>query len=149
MPVTYDPNDATSAWPEGTYAATLEDVEDTTSKSKGTPMQIWSVRVYHPDGRDQLIKDYVTVPACTWKIGQFASAIGKSAEFKAKTFQADDVRGVNFDVELAVETSSQYPDKNKIGKYATSSRVQAASPVGAAKTSTGPHTPVTEEDIPF
>lgn len=114
MPITYDPKDGTAAWPEGEYQAVLASVEDGTSKTSGAPMQTWTWEVYSPGGRKQTIKDYVVVPAATFKIRQFAAALGKHKEYEAGDFQADDQIGESVTAVLKIEKQDGYDDKNKI-----------------------------------
>lgn len=137
MGLNYNPEDANKTWPDGEYPAVLEKVEQKTSRLKpdgggGHPMEQWTFRVYHPEGKDQLIEDYVTIPACTWKIKQLAKALGKDADFKAGTFQAEDHIGAGLTAELITEESVGFDDKNKIKKV-------------KAKASAGPTTAPTSQ----
>lgn len=121
MPIDYDPKDAVMCWPEGDYPAVLEKVEDKTSKVKpdgsgGNPMQVLTWRLYKEDGREQLISDYIVIPAATFKLKQLAIALNKRNEFDSGTFQADDQIGCNVVAELGIESQPNYDDKNKIGK---------------------------------
>lgn len=140
MPITYNAQDAATCWPTGEYDATLSNVEDTTSKRKpdgsgGNPMQVWTFDVYHPDGRKQTIKDYVVVPAATFKIKQLADALGQTDQFRAGTFQADDHRGEMVRLDLKVEERVGYPDQNKVNNVRPPRRADAAPPA--------------DKDIPF
>lgn len=130
MPITYNASDAASAWPEEDYQATLQNVEDGTSKSSGNPMQTWTLEVFAPDGRTQTIKEYVVVPAATFKIKQLAAALGKSREFEAGQFQADDYIGQSFVVALKIEKQDGYDDKNRIAKFKAPERKPGARPAG-------------------
>lgn len=116
MPVTYNKQDAVKCWPAGEYQATLEKVEDKKSKTSGNAMQVWTFRAYSPDGQEQLISEYVTIPNGTFRIKQLAAALGKSSEFDSETFQADDQIGSNVLVDLIVETQAGYDDKNRVKK---------------------------------
>lgn len=144
MPVQYNPQDAVMVWPEADYQAVLEQVQDATSKPKndGTgnkPMQILIWTIYHSDGREQTIKDYIVIPAALFKLKQLAIALGKRAEFEAGKFQADDNVGCNVVAELLVESSAGYDDKNKIG------RIKAKAPiVGADGQAVAPRAPKRE-----
>jgi hypothetical protein len=118
MPIDYDPKDGVICWPEGGgYEAILESVEDKMS-SKGNAMQEWKWRVYAPDGREQVISDYVVVPTGTFKIRQLAAALGQSDAYQAGQFQADDNIGCKIAADLIIEKQTGYDDKNKIRKYA-------------------------------
>jgi len=163
MPLEYSPKDATTAWPEGDYQAALTGVEDTHAKSSGAPMQIWTWTVYHSDGRNQEIKEYVTVPGGTWKIKQLAKALGKQADFDAGTFQADDHYNAIVIVELKIEKQDGFDDKNRVQKYKAKGAQDNGSPSTPQRklpprpgSGPGPSTaPVSKEpqfaadDIPF
>lgn len=132
--IDYNPKDAVQVWPEGEYEATLAKVEDTTSKRKpdgsgGNPMQVWTFEVYHSDGRQQLISDYVVVPAATFKIKQLAIALDKRADFDAGTFQAEDYIGVSVVLALAVAQQEGFDDKNKVGKIKPAGKPEPAAAV--------------------
>lgn len=134
MPVTYNAQDAVTAWDEGEYEAVLINVEDTTSKSSGKPMQVWTWEVYHPDGRKQEIKDYVVIPAATFKIKQLAQALGKDKEFAAGTFQADDNINCNVTAVLTIDKQEGYDDKNKVGRVKSLARASTPSRQTAPRT---------------
>lgn len=114
MPIQYKKEDAVLCWPAAEYDATLEGVEDTTSKSSGNPMQVLTWRVFHPDGREQLVSDYIVIPSGTFKLKQLAVALGKKQEFESETFQADNNIGANVIAELVIEQQEGFDDKNKI-----------------------------------
>lgn len=121
MPASYDPKDATILWPVGEYHATLIKVEDKTSKVKpdgtgGNPMQVWTFRAYHDDGSEQLLTDYVVIPAAVFKIKQLAVALNRKEEFEAGEFQADDQINADVILELVVEQQPGFEEKNKIKK---------------------------------
>lgn len=122
MPISYEPKDAETAWPEGDYEGVLMAVKDKTSKVKpdgsgGKPMQVWTVQVYHQDGRSQDIDEYVVIPGATFKIRQLAAALGKTKEFEAGRFQADDYINANVTVTLSIEAQDGFDDKNRIKKF--------------------------------
>lgn len=156
----YKPEDASSCFPLGEYPGTLANVVQTTSKTSGGDMEVWHVTVYGQDGRESTIKDYVTVPACTWKIKQLAKALGKLADFEAGRFQAEDYIGANLRVELVIEEQDGYDDKNKVKKYLPASSSGLAPPKAAmpakfpATSRPGPEVisaggGISQDDIPF
>ncbi len=116
MGLPYNPKDAESCWPEGDYDAILNSSEDTVSKTSGADMEVWQIGVYHPDGREQTIKEYVTASAA-FKIKQLATALGKKADFEAGTFHAEDYIGAAFTVALSIEAQDGYDDKNRVAKF--------------------------------
>lgn len=122
MPIEYNPKDATQCWDAGEYDAVLVKVEDSVSKRKpdgsgGNPMQVWTFRAYHPDGREQLVTEYVVVPAATFKIKQLAGALGRGPDFTTGQFQAEDHINANVILVLTVEQQEGYDDKNRVAKY--------------------------------
>lgn len=144
----YNPKDASQAWPAGDYEATIKSVEAKTSKS-GNEMEVVTLTVYHPEGKEQTVWDYIVNPATVFKIKKIAKALGFSAEFEAGTFQVSDCVGANMLLTLDVEEDAEYGDKNKIKNYQPS-RVKARREVAAAVASTGKAaTPLVADDIPF
>lgn len=120
MPVDYNPKDAVQVWAAGEYPATLTKVEDKISKVKpdgtgGNPMQVWTFRAFNDD-REQLIFEYVVIPASVFKIRQLADALGRHADFDAGTFQADDYIGADVLLDLMIDQQPGYDDKNKVKK---------------------------------
>ena len=117
MGINYDPQEASkNCWPIGDYDAVLQTVEDGISKNSGADMEIWQIGCYHPDGREQTIKEYVTASAA-FKIKQLATALGKKSDFEAGTFHAEDYIGASFAVALSIEESDGYDDKNKVARF--------------------------------
>lgn len=114
MPIDYNASDASTCWPDGDYEASLEKVEDSTSKKTGNPMQVWTFRAFDANGRSQLVTEYVVVPATTFKIKQLADALGCRAQFDAGTFQADDHIDEKVVLNLIVESQEGFDDKNRV-----------------------------------
>lgn len=132
--ITYDPKEAEkNVWDEADYEAVLMEVSEGTSKSSGNEMETWQIGVYHPDGREQTIKEYVTAKAA-FKIKQLAIALGRRAEFDAGTFQAEEHVKSSFIVALTIERDDQYGDKNRISKFKAKAGTAPRSPmsIGAA-----------------
>lgn len=144
MPLDYDPKKVNKCWPDGDYDAVLKGVADKISKSSGSDMQEWTIEVYHPDGRKQLISEYVT-SASAFKIKQLAQALGLAAAFEAGTFQADDHEGADFMVSLITEKQEGYDDKNRIKKFLSPKAKPTA--MAAALDAAGPQ--FKNDDIPF
>ena len=116
MALNYNPKDAEKCWPEGDYDAVLMTVDDTVSKTSGADMEVWQIGCYHPDGREQTIKEYVTA-AAAFKIKQLAIALGRKADFDNGTFHAEDFVNASFIVSLSVEEQDGYDDKNRVAKF--------------------------------
>lgn len=126
MALNYDPKDAVQVWPAGDYNATLSKVEEKTSKSSGNEMEVWTWEVFNEDGRTQIISDYVVMPAATFKVKQLARALGREEEFEQSQFQAEDNIGADVVVELVIESSTGFDDKNKAKKYKAAQATPAA-----------------------
>lgn len=117
----YNPRDAVQVWPAGTYPGTLIEVKDGVSKVKpdgsgGNPMEIWKFRIYHEDGSEQVITDYVAIPKVVWKIKQLAIALGRKDEFEAGNFHAEDHINADIEVDLIVDQQPGFEESNKIKK---------------------------------
>jgi hypothetical protein len=133
MGIPYNAKDAESCWPEGDYDAVLNSSEDTVSKTSGADMEVWQIGVFHPDGRDQTIKEYVTASAA-FKIKQLATALGRKADFEAGTFHAEDYIGASFTVALSVESQDGYDDKNRVAKFKAKAQKVSPPPARPAPT---------------
>lgn len=143
MAFSYDPNDASSTWDAGRYAANLEDVEDAVSKSSGEDMQVLTFRCWHTDGREQLVKEYI-VKKTLWKLKAFAKALGKLDDFNAAKFQAGDYLQAPINVELRVDAAKDgFEEKNSIAKMLPSG-IDASSPSKAKPSSIHD-----DDEIPF
>ena len=143
MPFHYDPKDASSAWEKADYDARLEHVENTHSQTSGEDMQVLHLRVFHSDGREQVVKDYI-VKKTLWKLRALAKALGKGAQFEAGTFQAEDCLGSNLTVELRVDAARDgFDEKNAIAKLKPA--VVPASPALGIPERGGPG----DDEIPF
>ena len=134
MPLEYNAKDAVTVWPDGKYPATLVKVEDATSKKKpdgsgGNPMQVWTFKVFDDvQGREQLISDYVVIPAATFKIKQLAAALGEEQAFNDGYFQADNCIEAAVTVELKTESTPGFDDKNRIKKILPAAQAAAPTP---------------------
>lgn len=121
MALNYDPKDAVQCWPAGEYPGELTKVEEKRSKVKpdgtgGNPMEVWTFVTYNGTSAQQLISDYVVIPAATFKIKQLAEALGKKAEFEAGEFQAENYIGAGVMLDLIIDKQDGFDDKNKIRK---------------------------------
>lgn len=158
----YNHEDAATAWAEGQYSAVFLGATDSTSKSTGQPMQVWTFDVYNDaTGKKQTITDYVTA-ASLFKVRMLASALNRSQEFKENRFFPEDHAGQGVMVALKIESSDQFDDKNKIArisaKLATGAQAAhaapPASPKPASRQQVSPATasgtvPIDDESIPF
>lgn len=136
MGVKYNPKDASEAWPVGEYDATLIEVTETVSKSSGNDMEVWKFKLYGPDSREMMIREYVT-SAAVFKIKALAKAFGKLAEFQREEFNAADYINQNLTIELKVETHDEYGDQNRIKSYKPSRVTQQPRPAKPSEPSLG------------
>jgi hypothetical protein len=111
-------------------------------------------KVFGDDGKTKQVSERIIYPDANdpdsshslWKLKAFARALGKEAEFEAQKFQAIEQIGQNCRVELKIESSPGFEDKNVIGKFI------APKPGGQnqrAPVMAGTDAPVNEADIPF
>jgi hypothetical protein len=137
----YDPKQASNAWPEGEYEASIEKVEESISKKNSDPMLIVHVQVYGTGptvGQKQTINEYITAPApgsgrkgSLFKLKAIATAVGMLEQFKAKTLKPKTLVGKTVLVKLSVEEDPQFGDKNRIDSYAKLERLSAKVAAGA------------------
>lgn len=144
MTISYNPKDATTTWPDGKYNGVLEKVEDKYSQV-GNPMNVQTFRAYTEDGREMVIKEYVTIPQGTYKIRQLAIALGRKVEFDAGTFQPEEHVGASLLLTLKTEEQAGYEPKNRIAK------VEAAVSNGATQgpIPKKPIPGISDSDVPF
>lgn len=110
----YDPRSAISCLPEGTYEATIEKAEETTSKA-GKDMVVMHFKVYSNKG-ETVLKEYI-VGETLFKLKRIAQAIGGEAAFDKGEFVPEDYQGRNLSLELTVEEDPEFGDKNRIKRY--------------------------------
>lgn len=114
--ITYNPKDASVVWPAGDYTATIEAVEEKTSKA-GNDMHALTFTVYNGD-RAIHVAEYIVYPAFTWKLKKLAVALGAVDTFHAGRFDPADFIGRNLTVTLGIEDGKDgYDEKNKITAY--------------------------------
>lgn len=164
MPLSYNAKDAKGlALPKGIYEATLSFVKDTTAKSTGADMQVWTFSVYHTDGIDRKVFQNVTTKMA-FMIKKLAKALGKLEDFEAGTFQADDYIGKNVRLALRFVDDPQYGEKNEIddilpkaATVAANNPTPAGAPVRQQRQPVATGNPIlsdgpghfTDDDIPF
>ena len=115
MAFTYDPKEARTCLPNGTYDATLKTAEETVSK-KGSPMLkvVWEVQY---NNRIIPLWDYIVRPSGIWKLKQIARAWGETGEFDSGSFDLEEKIGRIIGVSVEIENSSQFGEQNKIMEY--------------------------------
>jgi hypothetical protein len=131
----FDPTAISSAWPAAQYDAVIEKTEEGASK-KGDSMLTVTYRVYHPDGREQTIKDYFVAPGegkgNLFRLRQLCNAVGPDAAEAVRTGKLDhkkQLRGRSFLLGLKVEESNDFGDQNRADTY--SPAMKRAVAVGA------------------
>jgi hypothetical protein len=145
----YDPKDASTALPEGQYAASIHSVITTNAEGgplttrNGDPMERLEIEVYPDKGPNRTISDWITAKSAAWKYRGLAKAIGFYDAWKLGTFEPSDHIGANLTVELTVEESEQFGDRNTIKSYLPPATTASAS--RASSESLG----IKDDDIPF
>lgn len=117
MPISYDPKDASSAWPADEYDAVILAVEETTSKKTGADMYKVTLEAFNKEGKKQTIYDYIVVPAAVFKLKMIAQALDKVAEFNAGKFDLTKYQNRRLTLDLDMVEDPQYGDKNTVRKY--------------------------------
>ncbi len=140
MAFKYDPKAAIDCLPAGTYDGELESVEETTSKA-GKPMLVVEWHIPHHDGRTFIVKDYIVNPSTLFKLKGIAKALSLMGEFDAGTLDLADHIGQICGLELTVESSEKYGDKNNVKHY--------REPTLEPSPSGGGGGPTMGEEIPF
>lgn len=153
--------------PEGVYPFLCINALDTKSKTSGADMIAIQVRIYGPDGREPVIKDYL-LESYLRKIFNFAKVTGRSAQYHAGSLCANDCTAAEGFAKVGVErgnpkkdaggnpTGEFYPDKNVIKDYVSqpsgAPSAPRPGPTEAQMANTAPKhgVPTTpEEDVPF
>lgn len=135
----YDPKDASSAWPAGSYEATISKVEKSLSKANNDPMLVITYTVYGAPGgptRGQKLsdlKDFITNPPKSsgrkgglWKLRALCEAVGLGPAFTAGKLNPKQLEGKNLIVSLTETYDAKYGDQNKIDSYAPLDRAPLA-----------------------
>lgn len=143
--IKYDPNDAVLCWPEGEYRATLETVEEKTSKADN-PMYVLTFQAYNGDD-SIFVTEYVVIPKFVWKLKRLASALGVLTMFENGSFDPEAFIGHSLTVELTIEKQEGFDDKNRIGKYVPKQAGSTTKP--KEKDLSKPVDMTPEEPLPF
>lgn len=150
----YNPKDASKAFDEGWYPATIESTEMGKTK-KGAPMQTVIFKVY--GGKRTISVREFFHPASTWKYKGLARALGEGDNFDEGNFDAAKHRGKAVEIYLKVEESAEYGEQNRPFSFAAdgenTSGVSGARVSAPAEqtSSVGGHadTEIDHSDIPF
>lgn len=150
----FNPNDAETPvtprlLPDGRYTLRVREAEERVS-SKGNPMTVLEFEVSGQPGA-KIIEYLVCTPAAMFKIRNFCEAGGLMDKFNAGRLEESDFRGVIVDAEVIIEDGQDgYSDKNRVREFhPPSSSTERALAGQAPASTTGPHQPVDESDIPF
>lgn len=130
-------------WPAGTYDFEIMASEPFTS-SKGNAMIKLTVRLYHDDGRQKLITDYIS-SLMDYKLYHAAKSFEIMDKYEAGEISADDCLGKIGKCKVKVDKDKtwRYPDKNAIADYISSGTELEKNP-RATKGSD-----ILDDDIPF
>ena len=130
-------------FPPGEYQFEVMDAADETSKA-GNPMLHLKLKVFHPtEDETRIVDDYLT-ESMSFKIKNFAYAIGRGQDYEAGELCPDEMIGCSGRAKVAIRVSKdpKYQDKNEIKDYLKK---------GAAKTParTPPAAPAADPGVPF
>lgn len=146
MTIRFNPNDANTTLPPGKYPAVIEGLEPKTSKN-GSPYLKAQIRVY--GDREVVVFDTLMLDGPgLFRLKNLASACGMKAEFDSGTLDEGKLIQQNVTVELLIEESDDYGDRNKIRRYEAKA---AGSPVVKPKQTKPASSPdtITADDMPF
>jgi hypothetical protein len=144
----YDPNDASSAWPVGSYEATITKVEKSLSREHKDPMLIITYTVYGAPagptkGKRLEVKDFITNPpkdsgrkGGIWKLRLICETVGLAREFSSGKLNPKALENRNLIVNFVIQQDPKYGDQNRIESYGKLDRAPLAA--GAE-----------DDDVPF
>lgn len=103
--------------PEGRYDFEISGAEETLSK-KGNEMIKLMVRVYKPDGKFNIVTDYL-LESMLYKLLHCCEACDLMAQYESGRLSADDFIGKTGQLKLVVkiDETGNYPDQNSIKDY--------------------------------
>lgn len=153
MTARYDPkHEAPPPIAEGDYDVEIIKVDETDNfgaplmSKKGDDMEVVTFAVHGAERKCQ-IKVYFTFgPKNTWRYSKLSKALGKHADFKAKTFRAADYIGSVIRGHVGIQVSDEYGERNTLDvivgpEEAQQTKATYKQPVVAEK--------ITDADIPF
>lgn len=149
MAIQYNPKDAVSCIPDGEYQATLMEIEETESKSSGSPMYKLKWKVYGDNGAEAHVYDYIVMTEKgVWKLRKLADAFGMRAAFDSATFDPNMLEGENCRLNIGIEEGEgDFPDRNRVASYVKDSG--SAPDRANARTVPASKASIEDADIPF
>lgn len=129
----------------GRYKFNVLLAEDAVSKA-GNEMIKLKLECFQPDGRRATIFDYLMINAdgTSRKIKGFCEAVGLQDKYQSGELSHWDCLHKSGELELAVESSEQYGDQNKVKFYVRLKPTSENLPKSAPATDDFP-----DEDVPF
>ena len=109
--------------PEGNYSFEISGAEEKISKSGNEMIQLL-IRVYKPDGKFNLINDYL-LESMAHKLRHCCESCGILDKYDAGALLADDFIGKTGNLKLSIQKdkTGAYPDKNSIKDYIVGEKV--------------------------
>lgn len=155
--------------PDGEYDFTVTEAEEKQS-AKGNDMIALKLTAYTPDGGERTLRDWLM--AGSLKLRSFCVGTGLDALYEAGELTDRDCVGRSGKCVIVTrdDKTGQYGPQNAVKNYTPlpdqaapvaapkpaparqappATRPAASRPAPAMKVNTGPHQPVTEDDIPF
>lgn len=130
----------------GKYPFEISGAVEKVSKSSGMPMIELTVRVYDADNKIHLVTDYLpSSERAAFKRRNICKAIGLVNEYDSGSLEADMFIGKTGYLELIVEKSVDYGDKNKIKEYVVSDEKFETN----KKADAGKVAEILDDEIPF
>jgi hypothetical protein len=116
MSIQYDPDDITTNWPDGIYAAHIEQAEEKFSRAGNRMIEFTFVCFHRLHGVTR-VWEHVVGPRQLWKLKALATAIGRQAAYASGRFRPVDYVGAHLELELNTQCSKGYPPKNVIVEF--------------------------------
>ncbi len=154
----YNARDAYSVIPEGEYQATIKAYSERDGEGRaltnkaGTEQACLVTFEVYTDAGNRTVSQKFTERTTLFLYRQLAQALGKSDEFKAGTWTAEDHIGDALTLVVKVKSSDQYGDQNQFSykpPLGTAAPRKAAAPAAAATGRVTPTKPIDDGDIPF
>jgi hypothetical protein len=151
----YDPKDASSAIPEGTYEATVVyitevDKEGNPLKDRnGYDMMRVGFDVYVGDVTRKLSQYFSASPMALWRVKKMAEACGLGEKFKSGALQAGDFADKNMRLTLTVKDDPKYGEQNEISAFGASTLTARPASKMEQRVSKQNASTLGDDDIPF
>ena len=110
----------------GIYDFEVLDAQEKISKS-GNPMIEMQIKVWDLHGKEKTITDYmVSTPKMLYKVKHFCDSVGLTQKYESGSFAPYDCIGKTGKLNLTIQKSNDYPDKNSIKDYVVYAKMEGS-----------------------